>query len=185
MRLFIAINFPDEIKAAIAQVRDGIKKAALRGNFTLDANLHLTLVFLGECDSRQVLSIKSVLEEIRLTSFPLMLEKAGYFKRDGGNTWWIGLKENKPLSGLQSDLLSGMGVEAVMQRYLKDFRQVEISRQDIGLVAEGTGFHAAAGTPLAGVGHGFAGVEQFLDDGLGVIKCRLAPALPGDFAGPL
>jgi 2'-5' RNA ligase len=33
-----------------------------------------------------------------------MLERVGYFKRDGGHTWWIGLKENKPLSCLQADL---------------------------------------------------------------------------------
>jgi len=129
MRLFIAINFPDEIKAAIAQVRDGIKKAALRGNFTLDANIHLTLVFLGECDARQVLSIKSVLEETRLTSFPLMLEKAGYFKRDGGNTWWIGLKENKPLSGLQSDLSARLQQKGFIIESRKYTPHVTIGRE--------------------------------------------------------
>jgi len=53
MRLFIAINFPDEIKATIAKIRDGLKEKAFRGNFSSDENLHLTLVFLGECDLRQ------------------------------------------------------------------------------------------------------------------------------------
>jgi len=104
MRLFIAINFPGEIKAAIAKIRDSLKGAAFRGNFSANENLHLTLAFLGECDSRQTEAIKSVMDAITFPELTLMLDKAGYFKRDGGDTWWIGLKENKPLSDLQTDL---------------------------------------------------------------------------------
>ena len=104
MRLFIAINFPAEIKAAIAKIRNDLRKSAFRGNFTFDENLHLTLVFLGECDLRQTEVIKSVLDEIVFSEFMLMLDKVGYFKRDNGNTWWIGLKESKYLSDLQADL---------------------------------------------------------------------------------
>ena len=129
MRLFIAINFPDEIKAAIAQVRDGIKKAALRGNFTLDANLHLTLVFLGECDPRQVQAVKSVMEETRFSSFPLMIETVGYFKRNGGNTWWIGLKENIPLADLQSDLSGRLQQKGFLIESRKYTPHVTIGRE--------------------------------------------------------
>jgi len=104
MRLFIAINFPDEIKAAIVEIRNSIEKAALRGRFTFDENLHLTLVFLGECDIRQAEAIKAVMNDAIFSKFTLMLDKVGYFKRDNGNTWWIGLKENNSLSDLQADL---------------------------------------------------------------------------------
>ena len=104
MRLFIAINFPEEIKAAFAKIRDNLEDAAFRGNFSFDENLHLTLVFLGECDDRQVKDVKAVLNDTIFSKLTLMLDKAGYFKRDGGDTWWVGLKENKPLSDLQADL---------------------------------------------------------------------------------
>jgi len=104
MRLFVAINFPKEIKVEIAKIRDSLKDASLRGNFSFDENLHLTLVFLGECDVQQTNTIKTVLNDIQFPELTLMLEKAGYFKRDGGNTWWIGLKENKLLSDLQAEL---------------------------------------------------------------------------------
>ena len=104
MRLFIAIHFPDEIKAILAEIRDSLKEAALQGNFSLDENLHLTLVFLGECDEQQVKTAKAVLSDTLFSKFTLMLDKVGYFKRDGGNTWWLGLKETQPLSDLQADL---------------------------------------------------------------------------------
>jgi 2'-5' RNA ligase len=121
MRLFIAINFPEEIKSAIATIRNGLKQSALRGNFTFDENLHLTLVFLGECDNRQTETIKSVLNETLFPAFTLTLDKAGYFKRDSGHTWWVGLKENKTLSELQADLtrrLQQKGFELESRNYV-------------------------------------------------------------------
>ena len=104
MRLFIAINFPADVKATIVQSRDSLKQAALQGNFSLDENLHLTLVFLGECDIRQANIVKSVMDYVRFEAFTLSLDKVGRFKRHGGDTWWIGLKANKTLSDLQADL---------------------------------------------------------------------------------
>ena len=104
MRLFIAINFPDEIKATVAEIRNGLKEAALRGNFSSDENLHLTLVFLGECDFQQMKAVKAVMGDLLFPTFTLMLDKIGYFKRDGGHTWWIGLKDSKSLSDLQANL---------------------------------------------------------------------------------
>ena len=121
MRLFIAINFPPEIKVAMAAIRDVIKHTALCGNFTFDENLHLTLVFLGECDFRQTETIKSVIAETQFPEFTLVLEKAGYFKRDSGNTWWIGLSENKSLLDLQAGLtkrLQQSGFPLVNRRYV-------------------------------------------------------------------
>jgi len=104
MRLFIAVNFPTDIKAIIAQCRDSLKQAAWQGNFSLDANLHLTLVFLGECDVVQTNIVKAVMDEARFEAFTLILDKVGRFKRYGGDTWWIGLKENRALSDLQAAL---------------------------------------------------------------------------------
>jgi 2'-5' RNA ligase len=104
MRLFIAINFTDEVKAAIAEIRDTIKEAAFGGNFSFDENLHLTLVFLGECDIHQTETVKAIMDKTDFSEFSLAIDKVGYFKRDDGNTWWVGFKENKPLSDFQADL---------------------------------------------------------------------------------
>ena len=129
MRLFIAINFPDEIKAAIVKIRNSLKETAFRGNFTLDENLHLTLVFLGECDVRQTDAIKSVMDEIMFPEFTLTLDKVGYFKRDNGNTWWIGLKENKSLSDLQADLIKRLKQKGFVLENRKYTPHVTIGRE--------------------------------------------------------
>jgi len=129
MRLFIAINFPAEIKAAIAKIRDDLRKSALRGNFTFDENLHLTLVFLGECDLRQTEAVKSVLDETVFSEFTLMLDKVGYFKRDNGNTWWIGLKESKYLSDLQTNLTERLRQKGFTLENRKYIPHVTIGRE--------------------------------------------------------
>jgi len=129
MRLFIAINFPKEVKAAIAEIRDILKESALRGNFTFDENLHLTLVFLGECDLRQAEVIKAVIKNTKFPELTLILEKAGYFKRDGGNTWWVGLKENKALSDLQADLTERLRQEGFMLESRRFAPHVTIGRE--------------------------------------------------------
>ena len=129
MRLFIAINFPAEIKAAIAKIRAGLKETAFRGNFSLDENLHLTLVFLGECDVREVKAVKEVLDDTLFSKITLMLDKVGYFKRDGGDTWWIGMKENKSLSDLQADLSERLRQKGFMSENRKYFPHVTIGRE--------------------------------------------------------
>jgi len=128
-RLFIAINFPGEIKKSIAEVRDKLKESALRGRFTFDENLHLTLVFLGDCDFKQTNDVKSVLDDAIFPRLTLTLDNAGYFKRDGGNTWWIGLKENKPLCDLQADLTERLKLKGFVLENRKYTPHVTIGRE--------------------------------------------------------
>ena len=129
MRLFIAINFPDEIKKTVAEIRDHLKKSALRGNFSFDENMHLTLVFLGECDIQQKEAVKAVMNDIMFSEFTLMLDKVGYFKRDVGNTCWIGLKENKSLSDLQADLTERLTQKGFVLENRKYTPHVTIGRE--------------------------------------------------------
>ena len=129
MRLFIAINFPDAIKEVISEVRDSIRVGALHGNFSFNENLHLTLVFLGECNPQQVNVVKTVIDNIGFADFTLALNKVSYFKRDGGNTWWIGLKESKPLSDLQADLCNSLEEKGVMLENRKYAPHITIGRE--------------------------------------------------------
>jgi 2'-5' RNA ligase len=129
MRLFIAINFSKEIKEAISKIRDSVKEEALRGHFTFDENLHLTLVFLGECDSRQTEAIRRVMDETVFPEFTLALDKVGYFRRDEGDIWWVGLKENKSLSDLQANLSVRLFQKGFLPENRKFTPHVTIGRQ--------------------------------------------------------
>ena len=48
MRLFIAINLDDNIRDALAEMQESMRRQGVRGNYTKTENLHLTLAFIGE-----------------------------------------------------------------------------------------------------------------------------------------
>ena len=104
MRLFIAINFSAETKSRLLALRDELCAHSSRGNFSLPENLHLTLAFLGECDAKQTAAAKSAMDAARFEPFHLTIERVGRFRRDGGDVFWVGVREDKPLLDLQRDL---------------------------------------------------------------------------------
>jgi 2'-5' RNA ligase len=73
MRLFIAINFNTETRMQLLALRDELRIRSRRGSFTVPENLHLTLVFLGECDEAQTSSVKKVMSTINFEPFPICI----------------------------------------------------------------------------------------------------------------
>ena len=94
MRLFIAIRLSDDMKDALVHAQNELYDCGVRGRFTAEENLHLTLAFLGEVpDAEPVLDALSTLS---FAPFELRLEGMGCF----GDVWWAGLKESAPLEAL-------------------------------------------------------------------------------------
>jgi len=104
MRLFIAINFMPEIKQKLTTLSDELRETSSRGRFTIPENLHLTLVFLGECDARQESSASAAMDAVAFEQFDIEIDRIGRFKRDGGDLWWVGICENKALQELHKNL---------------------------------------------------------------------------------
>jgi 2'-5' RNA ligase len=104
MRLFIAINFNNSTRSRLLALRDELRGKSERGRFCAPENLHLTLAFLGERDSKQTAAAKSALSAVRCKPFDITIERVGRFKRVGGDIWWAGLREDDPLLTLQRDL---------------------------------------------------------------------------------
>ena len=104
MRLFIAINFNDKTRVRLLALRDGLRSKSERGNFSAPENIHLTLAFLGECDIKQTAAAKSAINAVSFEPFDITVDCIGRFKRDGGDIWWTGLRESKPLIALQGEL---------------------------------------------------------------------------------
>jgi len=104
MRLFFALNFTPETRARLAALRDELRGKSAGGNFSADENLHLTLVFLGECDSLQLAAAKAALDSLRFGPIEIKLDSLGRFRREGGDVWWAGLAVNRELLALQRDL---------------------------------------------------------------------------------
>ena len=102
MRLFIAVNFNDETGARLLSLRDELSGQSRRGNFTAPENLHLTLVFIGETNPKEVDAIKATMDAITFAPFTAKIDRLGTFSR--GTLWWAGLREDNGLMGLQREV---------------------------------------------------------------------------------
>ena len=91
MRLFIAINLSDEMKNSLISAQNTKYDRGIRGNFTSEENMHLTLAFIGEYPGADF--VLDALSTVPFMPFDITLEGTGCF----GDLWWAGLKESVPL----------------------------------------------------------------------------------------
>lgn len=77
MRVFIAIDLPEEVKKKIQDIQE--KLPEFSGKLTELENLHLTLKFLGEVDEGVVEQVKKELSEIKFKKFEAEIDLLGFF----------------------------------------------------------------------------------------------------------
>ena len=94
MRLFIAINLSEEMKSALIAAQNAMYDRGVRGSFSPEENLHLTLAFIGEYPQAQ--PVLDALDTVRFAPFELALDGVGCF----GDLWWAGLKDSAPLAAV-------------------------------------------------------------------------------------
>jgi 2'-5' RNA ligase len=94
MRLFIAVNLPKPMRDALINAQNEMYDGGVRGNFTPEENLHLTLAFIGEVPD--VEPVTDALSALSFTPFELSLEGLGRF----GDLWWAGMRTSPPLEAL-------------------------------------------------------------------------------------
>jgi 2'-5' RNA ligase len=95
MRLFIAIEFPDEVKKALISLRKDIPGA----RWVPAEQIHLTLAFLGEVDEITSGRLNDELSQIRSSSFKLCFTGTGCFSdRRRPRVLWVGLKPEPRLN---------------------------------------------------------------------------------------
>ncbi len=95
MRLFIAVNLSDEMREALIDAQNDMYDNGVRGNFSPEENLHLTLAFIGEYPNPE--DVLSALSDIEIKPFTITLDKCGSF---GGDLWWAGLQPSPALESI-------------------------------------------------------------------------------------
>jgi 2'-5' RNA ligase len=104
MRLFIAIDIPDDIK----NVTDGFIRDARHAQndgvvYVKSDNFHITLKFIGETDPAKVETISEALEEISFDPFCMRVAGTGSFPEgEQARVLWIGLHDTEPLARIAS-----------------------------------------------------------------------------------
>lgn len=94
MRLFIAIDLPDDVKEYLRKLQTLLSE----GKMSLTRDFHLTLKFLGSCDEGQRKKIKDQLREISFAPFEAELEHMGTFGGRVPRVVWVGVKVAPSLS---------------------------------------------------------------------------------------
>ncbi len=94
MRLFVAIQLSREMKTALIDAQNAMFDRGLRGNFSPEENLHLTLAFIGDYPEAQ--PVLDALSAVHFAPFDLKLGGIGCF----GDLWWAGLEESAPLAAV-------------------------------------------------------------------------------------
>lgn len=106
MRLFIALNFNEDICDRLYDTICDIKEIARKGRFSRKENLHVTLAFLGEVEPNDVEKVKSCMEVVDLESFDIHIGGLGRFKRTGFDIYWVGIEQSETMSKLHKLLTS-------------------------------------------------------------------------------
>lgn len=88
MRLFLAIDIPDEIKEKIIAIQNQMKNE-IPANYVERENLHITLKFIGEVKEIEMLD---PLHEIGFEPFKISLSQVGVFPNEEYiRVIWIGI----------------------------------------------------------------------------------------------
>jgi len=96
MRCFVAVDLPDDVRAAVAAVQADARAAAPRADVAWvdPAKLHLTLKFLGEVADDAVTDVRAALEAVARRHEPFATAAGGTGQFPSGprpRVLWVGL----------------------------------------------------------------------------------------------
>lgn len=109
MRLFIAIDIPEDVRRAITEVIHILKGLKSDIKWVKPENIHITLKFLGEVEEERVEKIKEKLDSLSKwhTTFELKAVGTGVFPDfSRPRVLWIGIKSDERLQSLYQDVNS-------------------------------------------------------------------------------
>ncbi len=116
MRLFIAIEIPEEIRNYLFRIKDNFNRNLAKVNWTAKSRIHITLKFLGEVDEKLIPKLIEKLKEIKFESFELGLDSLGVFPNEShARVLWVGVENFNKVIELQQDI-----EEKLMDYFEKD-----------------------------------------------------------------
>lgn len=97
MRVFIAIEFADEVKRYLKKVQDVVKSTAVRGNFTHYENFHLTLKYIGNIYNGEYEELCQCIDDIckDVSPFSIRIGDLGVFHKKNSSIFWVGVTDGK------------------------------------------------------------------------------------------
>lgn len=114
MRLFWAVNLPEEIKANLQKTQENLHAFGTAARWVTPQNLHITVKFLGETDKNQVSKIVDLANRELRAIPPFCLEVSGlgfFYSHSGPRVLWASLQgELQVLKKIASKLEESMAI---------------------------------------------------------------------------
>jgi 2'-5' RNA ligase len=111
VRLFVALDFPDEVRNAIRDLIARLKPLARNARWVRPEAMHITLKFIGETDAAKVASIRAALAPIHSPqSVDMHFRGVGFFPDERRpRVAWCGVEASANLAELAA------GVECALE----------------------------------------------------------------------
>jgi len=145
-RLFVALRPPAEIRRQLLDSMGGIANARWQN----DAQLHITIRFVGEVDRHAAEDIAAALGHIHHPRFAIALDGVGQFdKRGRVDNLWVGVTPHAPLKTLHNKVdqaLRQVGIAPEKRVFLPHITIARFGRLPgpmAGFMAEAGGLRSA------------------------------------------
>src|SRR5262245_9939517 len=93
MRVFIAIDLPEEIVSRLAGVQRELRPVTTSARWVAAESVHLTLKFIGEVSDKRLETINEVLTSLTWKPFHVTVKGVGFFPGNlSPRVFWAGLQ---------------------------------------------------------------------------------------------
>jgi RNA 2',3'-cyclic 3'-phosphodiesterase len=122
VRLFVALDIPDEVRRAIGEMIARLRNVARGARWVRPEGVHVTLKFIGETPPERVNAIEGALRAARAAaSVEAKFRGAGFFPNERHpRVFWAGVEASPNLAELAGDVdrrLSALGIAAESREF--------------------------------------------------------------------
>ena len=115
MRVFIAVELPNEIRQSLGDVQQALRPLTNSARWVAPESIHITLKFLGEIPDKTVADVDSAITGVSWKTFQVTVRGVGFFPGTRSpRVFWAGM-EAPTMQGLAEQLdrrLERVGFEA-------------------------------------------------------------------------
>jgi RNA 2',3'-cyclic 3'-phosphodiesterase len=105
MRLFVALDIDDSIRARITRCLDGVRGFAPGARWVRPESLHVTLKFIGQQSEDKLEKIRRALESIVANTIEMNIRGYGFFPSPGRpRLFWTGIESGAELASLATTI---------------------------------------------------------------------------------
>jgi RNA 2',3'-cyclic 3'-phosphodiesterase len=101
MRVFIALDIPEEIRARLIKYMERARALAPQARWARVEGLHVTLKFIGETSEQRIEEVKASLASVKAAPLVVRFERVGFFPNaKAARVFWAGVDGGEELPRL-------------------------------------------------------------------------------------